>query len=115
MILLQADVLELKANPKAEASGVVIESQVDVGRGPLSTVIVQKGTLRTGDAIVCGSHWAKVRAMFDDQGRPIKEAPPVDARAGHRLVGHARQRRRRSGPRRTPGRPRTSPRRRPSA
>jgi translation initiation factor IF-2 len=76
MILLQADVLELKANPKAEAAGVVIESQVDVGRGPLSTVIVQKGTLRTGDAIVCGSHWAKVRAMFDDQGRPIKEAPP---------------------------------------
>jgi translation initiation factor IF-2 len=76
MILLQADVLELKANPKAEVSGVVIESQVDVGRGPLSTVIVQKGTLRTGDAIVCGSHWAKVRALFDDQGRPIKEAPP---------------------------------------
>jgi len=76
MILLQADVLELKANPKAEVAGVVIESQVDVGRGPLSTVIVQKGTLRTGDAIVCGSHWAKVRALFDDQGLPIKEAPP---------------------------------------
>ncbi|HEY5228983.1 MAG TPA: translation initiation factor IF-2 [Opitutaceae bacterium] len=76
MILLQADVLELKANPKAEVAGVVIESQVDVGRGPLSTVIVQKGTLRTGDAIVCGAQWAKVRAMFDDQGRPIKEAPP---------------------------------------
>jgi translation initiation factor IF-2 len=76
MILLQADVLELKANPKAEVSGVVIESQVDVGRGPLSTVIVQKGTLHTGDAIVCGSHWAKVRALFDDQGRPIKEALP---------------------------------------
>jgi translation initiation factor IF-2 len=76
MILLQADVLELKANPKAEVAGVVIESQVDVGRGPLSTVIVQKGTLRTGDAIVCGSHWAKVRAMFDDQGNPVKEAPP---------------------------------------
>jgi translation initiation factor IF-2 len=76
MILLQADVLELKANPKAEVSGVVIESQVDVGRGPLSTVIVQKGTLRTGDAIVCGPHWAKVRAMFDHQGHPIKEAPP---------------------------------------
>ncbi len=76
MILLQADVLELKANPKADASGVVIESQVDVGRGPLSTVIVQKGTLRTGDAIVCGAQWAKVRAIFDDQGRPIKEAPP---------------------------------------
>ncbi len=76
MILLQADVLELKANPKADAAGVVIESQVDVGRGPLSTVIVQKGTLRTGDAIVCGAQWAKVRAMFDDQGRPIKEALP---------------------------------------
>jgi translation initiation factor IF-2 len=76
MILLQADVLELKANPKAEASGVVIESQIDVGRGPMSTVIVQKGTLRTGDAIVCGQYWAKVRAMFDDQGKPIKEAPP---------------------------------------
>jgi len=76
MILLQADVLELKANAKAEASGVVIESQVDVGRGPLATVIVQRGTLRVGDAIVCGPHWAKVRAMFDDQGENVKEAPP---------------------------------------
>ncbi|HVU18231.1 MAG TPA: translation initiation factor IF-2 [Candidatus Didemnitutus sp.] len=76
MILLQADVLELKANPKAEASGVIIESQVDVGRGPLATVIVQRGTLRVGDAIVCGPNWAKVRAMFDDQGNNVKEAPP---------------------------------------
>ena len=76
MIILQADVLELKANPKADASGVIIESQVDVGRGPLATVIVQRGTLRVGDSIVCGPNWAKVRAMFDDQGRPIKEAPP---------------------------------------
>ncbi len=76
MILLQADVLELQANPKAEASGAIIESQVDVGRGPLATVIVQRGTLRVGDAIVCGSHWAKVRAMFDDQGANLKEAPP---------------------------------------
>jgi translation initiation factor IF-2 len=76
MILLQADVLELKANPKAEASGVVIESQVDVGRGPLATIIVQRGTLRVGDALVCGPHWAKVRAMFDDQGQILKEAPP---------------------------------------
>ena len=76
MILLQADVLELKANPKAEASGVIIESQVDVGRGPLATVIVQRGTLKVGDALVCGPYWAKVRAMFDDQGRPVKEAPP---------------------------------------
>jgi translation initiation factor IF-2 len=76
MILLQAEVLELKANPKAEASGVVIESQVDVGRGPLATVIVQRGTLRVGDAIVCGPHFAKVRAMFDDQGGNLKEAVP---------------------------------------
>ena len=77
MILLQADVLELKANAKAEASGVVIESQVDVGRGPLATVIVQRGTLRVGDALVCGPHYAKVRAMFDDKGETLKEAPPA--------------------------------------
>jgi translation initiation factor IF-2 len=77
MILLQADVLELKANPKAEASGVIIESQVEVGRGPLATVIVQRGTLRVGDSVVCGSHWAKVRAMFDDEGKNLKEAPPA--------------------------------------
>jgi len=76
MILLQADVMELKANPKAEASGLIIESQMEVGRGPLATVIVQRGTLRTGDALVCGAHWCKVRAMFDDQGRTLKEAPP---------------------------------------
>ncbi len=77
MIILQSDVLELKANPKADATGVIIESQVDVGRGPLATVIVQRGTLRVGDAIVCGPNWAKVRAMFDDQGKPLKEAPPA--------------------------------------
>lgn len=76
MVLLQADVLELQANPKAPASGVIIESQVDIGRGPLATVIVQRGTLRVGDAIVCGAQSAKVRAMFNDQGENIKEAPP---------------------------------------
>src|SRR5690606_7712343 len=77
MILLQADVLELKANPKAEASGVIVESQLDIGRGPLATVIVQRGTLRVGDALVCGPYWARVRAMFDDQGRNVKEATPA--------------------------------------
>jgi translation initiation factor IF-2 len=77
MILLQAEVLELKANSKCEASGVVIESQVDVGRGPLATVIVQRGTLRTGDALLCGPNWCKVRAMFDDQGQNLKEAGPA--------------------------------------
>ncbi len=76
MILLQTDVLELKANPKAEASGVIIESEIDFGRGPLATVIVQRGTLRVGDALVSGAHHAKVRAMFDDQGKNLKEAPP---------------------------------------
>ncbi len=75
-ILLSAEVLNLQANPKAEASGVIIESQVEVGRGALATVIVQRGTLRVGDALVCGSHWCKVRAMFDDQGANLKEAPP---------------------------------------
>ena len=75
-ILLQADVLELKANPKAPAAGVIIESQIDVGRGPTSTVIVQRGTLKVGDAIVCGPHFARVRAMFDDRGESVKEATP---------------------------------------
>ncbi|MDP3070040.1 MAG: translation initiation factor IF-2 [Opitutaceae bacterium] len=84
MILLQTDVLELKANPKAEASGVVIESEIDFGRGPLATVIVQRGTLRVGDAIVSGPNYAKVRAMFDDQGNNLKEAPPA---APVRIIG----------------------------
>ena len=76
MILLQADVLELKANPKAEASGIIIESEIDFGRGPLATVIVQRGTLHVGDAIVSGTTYAKVRAMFDDQGANLKVATP---------------------------------------
>jgi translation initiation factor IF-2 len=76
MILLQADVLELSANPKSEAHGVIIESQIDVGRGPVATVIVQRGTLHTGDALLCGRFWCKVRAMFDDKGVSIKEAGP---------------------------------------
>ena len=77
MILLQADVLELKANPKGEVAAVVIESQVDVGRGPLATLIVQRGTLRVGDALVSGQYWARVRAMYDDKGEAIKEALPA--------------------------------------
>jgi len=76
MILLQADMLELKANPKAEASGIIVESEIDFGRGPMATVIVQRGTLKVGDALVCGTHYARVRAMFDDQGLNIKVAPP---------------------------------------
>ncbi len=103
MILLQSDVLELKANPKAEASGIIIESEIDFGRGPLATVIVQRGTLRVGDALVSGPNHAKVRAMFDDQGRNLKEAPPAtpvrvigwsgtpDSGAAFRAVKNARE------------------------
>ena len=103
MILLQSDVLELKANPKAEASGIIIESEIDFGRGPLATVIVQRGTLRVGDALVSGPNHAKVRAMFDDQGRNLKEAPPAtpvrvigwsgtpDSGASFRAVKNARE------------------------
>jgi translation initiation factor IF-2 len=76
MILLQTDLLELMANPKAEASGIIVESEIDFGRGPLATVIVNRGTLRVGDVIVSGSQFAKVRAMYDEDGKNVKEAPP---------------------------------------
>jgi translation initiation factor IF-2 len=79
MILLQADVMELKANPKAPATGVVIEAEIEQGRGPTATVLVENGTLRNGDAVVCGPFWAKVRAMFDDQGKAVKQAGPSTA------------------------------------
>lgn len=76
MIGLQAEVLELKANPQGPAHGIVVEAQVEIGRGPTATVIVQKGTLKTGDALVCGPYHCKVRAMFDDLGKSIKQATP---------------------------------------
>ena len=76
MILLTAEVLELKANPKRQARGLVIEAQLDKGRGAVATVLVQKGTLRVGDPIACGSSYGKVRAMIDDNGRRVKEAGP---------------------------------------
>lgn len=79
MILLQADVLELKANPKAPVSGVVIEAEIEVGRGPTATVLVQSGVLKPGTALVCGSHYAKVRAMFDHQTNQVKSAGPSSA------------------------------------
>ncbi|MGB8458649.1 MAG: translation initiation factor IF-2 [Candidatus Acidiferrum sp.] len=75
-ILLVADLRELKANPDAPASGTVLESRVDKGRGPVATVLVQNGTLNSGDFFICGSVFGKVRAMFDDRGRVIKDAPP---------------------------------------
>jgi translation initiation factor IF-2 len=76
-ILLVADLRELKANPEAPASGTVLESRVDKGRGPVATILVQNGTLKAGDFFICGSVFGKVRAMFDDHGRTIKEAPPA--------------------------------------
>ena len=76
MILLTAEVLELRANPKRNARGLVIEAQLDKGRGAVATVLVQKGTLHVGDPIACGSSYGKVRAMMDDTGRRVKEAGP---------------------------------------
>ena len=75
-ILLQAEILDLRANPDRLAEGAVIESRLDRGRGPVATVLVQKGTLRQGDLIVAGAEWGKVRAMLDDRGRTMKDAGP---------------------------------------
>ncbi|WP_137126826.1 translation initiation factor IF-2 [Roseomonas sp. HF4] len=75
-ISLQAEVLDLKANRDRAAEGTVIESKLDRGRGPVATVLVQKGTLRQGDIVVAGAEWGRVRAMLDDKGRQLKDAPP---------------------------------------
>jgi translation initiation factor IF-2 len=77
MILLVGDLRELKANPEAMASGTVLESRVDKGRGPVATVLVQNGTLHVGDVFVVGAVYGKVRAMFNDRGQPVKEAGPA--------------------------------------
>ena len=75
-IALQAEILELQANPDRAAMGAVIEAQLDVGRGPVATVLVQSGTLRQGDIFVVGEQWGKVRALMNDQGERVKEAGP---------------------------------------
>ena len=75
-ILLVAEVQELKANPNRDARGVIIEAQLDKGRGPVATVLVQNGTLRIGDSIVAGTTYGKVRAMINDRGENVKKAPP---------------------------------------
>ena len=75
-IALQAEVLDLKANPDRPAQGAVIEAQLDVGRGPVATVLVQNGTLKRGDIFVVGEQWGKVRALIDDQGNRVEEAGP---------------------------------------
>ena len=76
MVLLTADVLELKANPNRKGRGLVIEAELDKGKGPVATVLVQKGTLRVGDTIAAGACYGKIRAMMDDKGRRVKEAGP---------------------------------------
>src|SRR5205085_8363851 len=76
MILLMADILDLKANPARPAIGTVLEAKLDKGRGPVATVLVRNGTLRTGDFFICGALFSKVRAMFDDRGNQVKEAEP---------------------------------------
>src|SRR5271170_1399731 len=76
-ILLVADLRELKANPDAPASGTVLESRVDKGRGPVATVLVQNGTLHVGDVFVCGAVYGKVRALFNDRGQVLKDAAPA--------------------------------------
>ena len=76
MILLTAEICELKANPKRQARGIVIEARLDKGRGAVATVLVQKGTLKVGQPIACGSSYGRVRAMIDDKGRNVKEAGP---------------------------------------
>jgi translation initiation factor IF-2 len=76
MILLQAELLELKANPEKLAKGHVVEAKLDSGRGAVATVLVQEGTLRSGDPVVCGVHYGKVRAMLNDRGVPVEVAGP---------------------------------------
>jgi translation initiation factor IF-2 len=76
MILLQAEVLELKANPKCPATGTVVESQVELGRGATATVIVERGTLKKGDALLCGEVYCRVKSMTDADGNVLKSAPP---------------------------------------
>jgi len=76
MIALQAEVMELKASPTATPRGTVIEAQVEAGRGPTATVIVQMGTLRIGDPFICGDYSGKVKSLLDDRGKPVKEAVP---------------------------------------
>ena len=90
MIGLQAEILDLKANPTRPAEGTVIEAKLDRGRGPVATVLVQRGTLRVGDLVVAGAEWGRVRALVSDTGEPIDERRTFDAGRGARLLRHAR-------------------------
>lgn len=106
LVLLQAEMMELKANPKGAAEGVIIESRIEVGRGATATVIVNKGTLKSGDVLVCGPHFCKVRALLNENGEKMKEATPAtpvqilgwsgapDAGANFRVVKNEKEARR---------------------
>ncbi len=87
MMTLQAEVLELKSSPTATPRGTVIEAQVEAGRGPTATVIVQMGTVRSGDAFICGDYAGKVKSLIDDRGKPIKEAGPATPVKVHGFAG----------------------------
>jgi len=76
LLLLQSDVLELKANPNKAARGTIVEAKLDRGRGPVATVLVQEGTLKIGDAFICGVNYGRIRAMINDRGQKVKEADP---------------------------------------
>ena len=103
-ILLQSEILDLRANPERAAEGSVIESRLDRGRGPVATVLVQKGTLHQGDIVVAGAEWGRVRAMLDDKGAPAQGRRPVDAGRDPRPCRRARRGRAvRGGGERRPG------------
>ncbi len=77
-ILLQAEVLELQANPDRPAEGAIVEAKLDKGRGPVATVLIQRGTIKVGDIVVAGSEWGRVRALVNDQGKPVPSAGPSE-------------------------------------
>ena len=108
-IALQAEVLDLKANPDRPAEGTVIEARLDKGRGPVATVLVQRGTLRVGDIVVAGSQWGRVRALLDDKGATRQERRPVLPGRGARLQRRAGGRRPRRGRRERKRAPARSP------
>ena len=88
-MVVQAEVMELKASPTATPRGTVIEAQVEAGRGPTATVIVQMGTLEVGEPFICGDYGGKVKSLVDDQGKPIKAAGPVHTGEGARFYRFA--------------------------
>ena len=92
-VLLEAEILELKANPNKNAVGAVVEALLDKGRGYVSTILVQAGTLKIGDYLLAGKHSGKVRAMFDDKGNNLKEARAFNASIYLRIGWSATSRR----------------------